>query len=339
MAASISEPGACLRSFIGAVDSGEADAGDPATAERFRVGTVEDYPATRFGDAHQIVRCGQAACNAYCKIEDVEGGKYVAATSFQRKSRDGECTVDLATPETYLRQSDEYSCLTTATAYALEKLGSKHTAQDIDGWLQREPGTLPTSGGMIALKLALLQAGFSLELVQCKDAVRLEDYYREGSTLDYEDFKAAILRLRNWRSVREHFETTYTKAVFLQDMAFRRVAAKDFEPYLQTSQFRYTYDEVTPEVLTHMLTSSVVRATISSHNGETDIYHEVVVEDVRRVAGGTIVLKYFNPAFEFPSRLSEIRARTLSHILLLDLGITLIRRWEGAHQSTSEIEL
>jgi len=316
------QAGHCLRDFVEAVDSGEVD---PCTASSIGCFVVKRNEIEEFnGKKVEYLVCDAGTCTAIATLKH-EPGVPGIQTATCHDDNVLRCHTIGEDKEVLPRQTDETSCLPTATAYQLAKFGSTRSSEDIDVWLQRKPNEPPSPKGQTELNLAILKAGFSLERVYPKEISRLSDYYKEGSTLTYEDYVETALKYKNWKSIRDYFETTYTKEVFLQHMARCREDSKVFAEYEASGQLVYNYRDITPEYVAEKLKTHAIRAIVNYFDGKTDVQHAVVVEDVKSVRGGWVVGQYFCPDFEKPSRIMTKRARDMHRLFRLEYGLALIK--------------
>ncbi len=301
----------CLRDLVDETDhTGKV----PCELGRFCI-TAQQYPD------HIYLQCAVPTCHAYAAHNDDD----LYSASFYRGNK--PCArAEAEQPDSLTRQQDRYSCLSTATAYALNtKFGLSYTERDIDKLLGRPPEEVVSIHGMAELDLALLRRGFSLEVLYPKDRLRLEDYYTEGSTLTLDDFKEAALAECNWRSRREFF-AAYSEDDYVSDVANWRSEAERFKPYEETGQLTYTYTDITPELLRSKLPGSAIRAITSRFNGTTDIYHAVILEDIYRATSGQIRAMYFDPRFHSPSRITTKRGARMESMFVLGSGLQVMRK-------------
>jgi len=308
----------CLRDFVEAVDSGEVD---PCTANSLGCFAVKRNEIVEFnGEQVETLECGMEACSAVATLKHgpVEPGMQLSTCLAEN---DWRCQKIKEVVEVLPCQTDDKSCLPTATAYLLSKFGSTLSPEDIDVWLQRKPNEYPSYEGQIALDLAILKAGYAIKCVYPKTKPDIKDYYREGSELTYEDYIEATKS----RSSEDYLGTLYTKEMFVKDMAYMLEVSKKFTKYEESGQLIYDYSDITPEDIAEELRTSAIRGTINISDGENHESHAVVVENIKTVRGGWVVAQYFNSYSDGPSRIVTERARDLGHLLRLERGLALIK--------------
>ncbi|MEO6513745.1 MAG: hypothetical protein ABIR37_03585 [Candidatus Saccharimonadales bacterium] len=313
----------CLRNLVEAVDAGQQTL--PSEQDLAETGV-------QYGELFQLehgnfqqVKC--LGCTALAEV-DVATPQKVEYTTYEDMYAGAACETLNTYAAELPRMVDEFACLPTATAYALNRLGSKRTPADIDVWLGRQPGEFPPTDGFTRLSLELLQSGYALENVFTSDEVRMSDYYKEGSSLTYADYAREMIA-RDPKQ-KEWLEKTYTEEVFATSLESLRTVAKKFEPFESSGQFMNTWENITVDSIAERLREAELLAGIRIYDlaRHTDIYHAVIVKDIKETLHGEVVMTYFNPNFMQPSEISVRRRDTVEQALYLTYGLTFIKPWD-----------
>lgn len=313
----------CLRNLMEGIDAGEQRL--PTENESASLGVqFGELFQLEHGDFQQVKCLG---CTALAEVNIAQPQK-VEYTTYEDMSAGAVCETLNAHRTELPRMVDELACLPTATAYALNELGTEYTPADIDVWLGRQPGEFPPHDGFTQLSLNLLQSGYALENVFSIDEVRMRDYYKDGSSLTYADYAQAMIARDPKR--KEWLESNYNEELFATRLESLRAVAEKFEPFETSGQFVNMWEDITVASIEQRLKAAKLLAGIHIYDlaRHMDLYHAVVVEDIKETLQNEVVMTYFNPQYTRPSEISVRRRDNVGQALHLTQGLTFVQPWK-----------
>lgn len=323
----------CLYDYIEAFDA----PGPEPDQEGFLM--KSDRAERKPSSIREWLTCTTQECDFTAMITRRDKGPCVNFTSDNPTHRK-ECLRRAPEHSVAFGSTSPNGCMAAATAYALKKHGSTVTPETVDGWLQREPGELPTHIGEYMLKLRLLESGYMIRNVFPERAVNYSRLSAPNSDYTFEDYKSSFLEVCDNETLRQYFDGEAAQRHHDGMMEYMSTFNQAVAKYRREGLYREEYRNASITDVAEWLRSwSVIACRKTEDIRKTEVaFHAVVVEHVRHITGGWVRAEYYDPAADGQSRISVDRRPELEDIFCPhpDYGYMLVRAANASITAYSE---